>query len=209
MRTLALTLAAAGALTLAGSNAHAVIVAAEYHPSSASQGNGILGDTMIAQTFLAEESGPLNRIGMAINYGGTPTHPVTLELRNVVDDRPGPVVLASSTLPASEIVRADFNDIVFTFFDFSGDLIPIVQGTQYAVAASTTNPEFGYTIMARSDKEYPDGGGFGSSDGGTTWLGFGGSPPILDHAFSVRLIPEPASLGLLGLGGLLVFRRRR
>ncbi len=48
---------------------------------------------------------------------------------------------------------------------------------------------------------------FWQNDGSGNWYWFGGIPPA-NFALSVEVVPEPASLALLALGGLVLIRRR-
>lgn len=79
-------------------------------------------------------------------------------------------------------------------------------GTEYSAISGTADPTLlgqvvagPQTIGASQDYFYMD-------PGGLTW--FGGDPKA-DFLWELTVVPEPATLGILALGGLVVLRRRR
>ena len=55
----------------------------------------------LAQTFTSGRSGRLDQVDLKLSAGGTPTLPLTVEIRNAAAGSPGGTVLASGSLPAS------------------------------------------------------------------------------------------------------------
>ena len=105
------------------------------------------------------------------------------------------------------------------FITFALDTpITLVPGTTYAW--SVYNEPGGWFGLAHSTgNEYADGAAFnnslsttsaGNADPRRTFNGFvSPNPGNYDYVFAVRGVPEPATVGVLGLSAMLVMSRRR
>ena len=85
--------------------------------------------------------------------------------------------------------------------------------------AATTRIHFGMAIAPdgrtfvssyNPGSQYPDIAVFSPSGVGSTFINYGASPgsSVLYVHLDVLVIPEPASLALIGVGGVLMLRRR-
>jgi hypothetical protein len=80
----------------------------------------------------------LDRVEIDLVRNPSATDPVTIELRDVVDEHPGEAVLASATLSPDSVPTAS---AAFVAFDF-GSPASVTSGTRYAIAARTTGDSF-------------------------------------------------------------------
>jgi len=111
-----------------------------------------------------------------------------------------------STLGSIEVNTSTINDNQLTDEEFIfGAPISVSPGTRYAIQISqVSGPRF-RPYMSSSDT-YADGT-FARKQAGAWEVTAGGSAQ--DMAFQTLWIPEPATLGLMTLGGLMLLRRSR
>ena len=83
-----------------------------------------------AQTFTAGLSGGIDQVDLHLEPHGTPTTPVTVEIRDTSGGAPGGTVLAGQSVPASSIPTARS----WVTVNFATPA-PVTAGSQYAVLA--------------------------------------------------------------------------
>jgi hypothetical protein len=135
-----------------------------------------------AQTFTAGLSGAVDQVDLDLQTVGTPTPPLSVEIRDVSGGMPGTTVLASHSVPASSIPAS----LAFVAINFASPA-PVVAGTQYAIVAYGSNippNEYGWGVAVGNP--YPGGGQFYvmNSPPSGAWTGPGG-----DLAFKTYVAP--------------------
>jgi hypothetical protein len=137
-------------------------------------GGGFFVDSnqSLTQTFTAGFTGGLDQVDMYLEKSGSPTEPITVQIRDadvlgagiVV---PGSAVLSSTTLPASSVSNG-FNSVPVP-------VVPVEAGTAYAIVAFTAQPPppadtYAWDIASTPDP-YPQGEGRKSlASPPTTWI---------------------------------------
>lgn len=137
----------------------------------------------LAQTITPELSGTLDQVDLqlAIVTSPNPSQPLTVEIRDVASDKPGPNVLASTTVPRAEVSDYPGGWVSVEF----ASPATVSAGTPFAIVASArTSDHYGW-LMSFCDPggedpctdAYPGGMGFDGSP--SAWSGY----PSVDVTF--------------------------
>ncbi len=211
--------------TWAATPAEAGVVVAEYLPPARNQSNGILDDTGWGQTFVPNDSGLLESVGLIIDRRGAPLSDLLLDIRTVSSgDEPSTTILGTVSLSPGEVPFFiggegffDPPETVLTFFDFT-TLPPInlVAGTKYALVARAPGSDDPSTPLSTEGYGWYVGPASGSIDGNFSQTSDNGAsfsvyPFNFDGSFRVTaIVPEPATwVLLLGPLALMTWRGRR
>jgi hypothetical protein len=189
IRKLGLISGVAAALVL-GFTGSASAGTLDQQQTASSTDAGLFTDQSVAQTFTAGISGAVDQADLLLFKVGSPTNPVTVEIRKVSGGAPGTTALASGTIPLSAIppVTATFVPVTFA------TPAPVMAGTQYALVAyemAEAGDAVGWRYQNNTDV-YPAGGLFDSfetvppADG---WMEQVGD----DAAFKTYVGPAPPS----------------
>jgi hypothetical protein len=142
-----------------------------------------------AQTFTTGMTGLLDQADLLLFQTGTPSNPVTVEIRNVSGGKPATTALASASIPISAIGTSPaFVPVTFT------TPAPVTAGTQYALVAYSAGVVGNGVGWNRQDtgNPYPGGGLFISTETlppVDTWTEFTGQ----DFAFKTYVAPPTPS----------------
>jgi hypothetical protein len=162
----------------------------QQQPSSSPASYLSIGSSQsLAESFTAGISGGLDRVDLLLYKIGSPTTPVTVEIRNLAG-APGVEVLAIASIPASAIGSTGaFVPVTF------GSPAPVTAGFQYAIVAYGADPSNSYQWTYATGNPYPGGALFlaNSSPPGGTWN-------VVDAAddFSFKTYVIPSSSGPTG-----------
>jgi hypothetical protein len=139
-----------------------------------------------AQTFTAGTTGDLDQVDLHFSADGTPTVPLSIEIRSVSAGAPSNSVLASTTVPASSISAPGFLPIHFA------TPVPVTAGTQYAIVAlSSTDFANKYNWKSSSLPDpYAGGAAFTAAPPTGSWMG---TPN--DLAFKTYVAPRAGPTG--------------
>lgn len=142
----------------------------------------------IAQTFKAGLTGGVDQVDLDLGTnGGTPTAPLSVEIRDAWGGSPGSSILASQSVPAFSGAPA-LRSINFA------TPAPVVAGTQYAIVAySGADFSFLYTwSQSMTADPYAGGTGFRTlnSPPSGAWM-----PVTGDFAFKTYVVPPPTTTG--------------
>jgi hypothetical protein len=161
-------------------------------------------DRSLAQTFTAGYSMQLHHIEVQMDaWSDPPTYPTTVEIRATVSGMPTGAVLGSVYVPDGFAWGWDS-------IDFLSDNVFLTAGNMYAIVFWNNDPnnEVNTTnavSIAWSPNAYTAGELLGNT--GSGWSA--DNPGVGDMAFRTYMIPEPGTALLVGLGGLVVLRKRR
>jgi hypothetical protein len=151
---------------------------------------GIESAQSMAQTFTAGITGGLDQVDLSlIQFNGTPSAPLFVEIRDVSGGAPGTKVLANQTVPTSAGSSSpSFVPIAFP------SAAPVVAGTQYSIVAfsfaSTVGGYFAWKGSS-SSTSYPRGAAFNSSPPLSSWTA---EPPGSNElAFKTYVVPRTAT----------------
>lgn len=139
-----------------------------------------------AQTFTAGLTGQLDQVDLAISGAGSPTTPLTVQIRDGSATAPGTAVLATASVPTSAVTGNE-SWVPITF----NSPASVTAGTQYSIVALTDSVAswFWYAGQgATPDSAYVGGRLYFSPDGPPamgTWSG--GSPA--DFEFKTYVAP--------------------
>ena len=190
------------AAALLGVGSVQATVTAEYVPPFFSSGSSVAGFNngttfLPAQTFTTSVGGPLDEISVGI-WSGAPND-VSVELRSTSGGLPTSTVLASSVITGSPYASS-----VLHTADFSSSSVTLDPSTMYAISLRTVN---GPPNNVAWSGDFPgSGGGFASSsNNGSSWSLDDGRIGV----YRVTILPEPTSIGLLGVIGMIALRRSR
>lgn len=165
-----------------------------------------------AKTFRVQNSGAITRVEVRVGRGTTPGGPLLFDLRTTrpdgspSDDGPGVVLATGSTMAVTEGWPA------YQWISFDNLNVPVTFGEMLAIVLQTDAGGY-YGWGCRIGGTYADGLMYRRATGasiptGGLWTSQGG----FDTAFKVWIdtsIPEPASLGLLGVGSAAILSARR
>jgi len=114
----------------------------------------------------------------------------------------GQKISLSFTLPASAVIAGQYLDLSFS------EPLSLINGSTYVVNLYPTEDKNQRILFASATGKEILGGGQSLGDGATS---FNFPAASTDQTFYAAVIPEPASLILMGSAGILVFllRRRR
>ena len=192
LRTLAATSAAVAALAMSSSSAAAGTLDQQQTDRTGTL-YAVHSTQSLAQTFTAGMGGGLDQVDLHLRIEGTPTAPLTVEIRNVSAGAPGGTVLASASLPASSFsLTSAFVPISFT------PPAAVVAGTPYAIVAySSTVLPTNFYVWSSAGATHPYAGGGGFSIGSSPPSGIWSSPPTLDFTFKTYVQPPttPSTTG--------------
>lgn len=172
----------------------------------------ICPDWSIAQTFTAELSGQIEIVDLYLeNMFDLDLYPSTVSIVNTIDGVPGGSVLGTIS---ADILIEGWNSI-----DFLPESVFLTANTQYGIVLYNDDPDryTGTSTQWRSTVSdvYAGGSSWSYTDGQWTQevTPPGGLPVETfydkDAAFRTWMAPEPATLLFIGLGGLMLRRRRR
>lgn len=139
-----------------------------------------------AQTFTAGTTGVLDQADLLLFKTGSPSNPVTVEIRNVSAGKPGATALASGSIPISAIGTSPAGTFVPVTFTTPA---PVTAGTQYALvaySAGVTGNGVGWNYQDTGNP-YPGGGLFVSHDAlpPVTWT------EVTDYDFAFKTYVAP------------------
>ena len=143
-----------------------------------------------AQTFTAGLTGQLDQVDLALSGAGSPTTPLTVQIRDGSATAPGDTVLATASVPTSAVASTEsFVPIAFT------SPASVAAGTQYSIVAfNGSTGWFWYSgwTMSGPLSAYEGGKLYSSPDdvspGGGPW--FEGNP-LADFEFKTYVAPPP------------------
>lgn len=169
--TAAIAAACAGSVALPGAASAGTLD--QQQPNGGGASLQIQNMQSLAQTFTSGRSGRLDQVDLKLSAGGTPTLPLTVEIRNAAAGSPGGTVLASGSIPASAAPATT----AFASLGFATPA-PVTAGTQYAIVAysANVNPNrWNWAVDATNP--YAPGSNFfqAVSPPGPTWTGQPGS----------------------------------
>lgn len=204
------TLTALGLIAFAGSAALAGDIVKPPDQGAFWQPLGPNGSYVYADSFVADETGPVDDIGtwlLSLNGAGAGSNLTFMVLGDAGGPNPNDVIASTGSLNLGGGTNTlDFYSAAPTF---SGVL---TSGNTYWFAASAVgeDPNTGsWQVGAHTQNSvYNDNGTFWFSNdpAGQNFDGQGFTPEM---AFSVSIVPAPGAFALLGLGGLAATRRRR
>ncbi|MEM6853828.1 MAG: PEP-CTERM sorting domain-containing protein [Planctomycetota bacterium] len=165
---------------------------------------------VVYQTFTAGVTGKLDSIDLQVlqSSSGTPAGNLVVDILGTASGTPDLTnVLGSGSVVGTTLPPPSFDDGQFTNIDLSAAGIDVTVGE---VLAFRVRPELAGDFFSLVDRDGlpPD------YAGGSLFNALGINAPLnlvsdSDAGFRTYVtVPEPTSLALLGLGGLLVARRR-
>jgi hypothetical protein len=164
----------------------------DQQQTDTSDGNyGIESAQSMAQTFTAGITGGLDQVDLSLfQFGGTPSAPLYVEIRDVSGGAPGANILANQSVPPTAVSSSpSFVPIAFP------SAAPVVAGTQYSIVAFSFASLGGgmYWLWKGSSNanSYPGGAAFNSSPPLASWMA---EPPGSNElAFKTYVVPSTAS----------------
>lgn len=192
-------------------------------PTAGTSGEAIQTDRLIGQTFavVAETAGTLDKVHVTYSTAaGVVNQSYQLLLQEVDDPNSSYEVgtnlfgnlvftLTVDTSDGGTLIGTNARQVLT--FDLTGsDEVTLVAGTNYAfeIVSTTTSSgaDFSWWRTSSGGNQDPDGSAFlATSAVDMRDRAAGGA----DLGFAYTVVPEPASLAMLGLGSLLILRRRR
>ena len=144
------------------------------YPGDGYTDGGIWNANYIAQTFTAKSSEPLKVVSLYLSRTGTPTD-ITLSLRATAAGLPNGADLASTSIPIEKFPFESAHQWIGVTFDTPYSL---VAGTRYALVIKCTGDggnmiSWGISYNIHPHYNYTEGDVCISSDGGSTWSGYG------------------------------------
>jgi hypothetical protein len=187
----------------------------QYQDQNASARFVIAADCTVAQTFTPSMTGKLQEVqlkfGNSRRTDNMPQYPVTVSIAATVDSKPSSTILGALTI-------STFTD-GWTSADFSGLSVFLTAGTKYAIVISsndTTRYDATSTQWHASTTNLYSNGSMWVRYPSTGWVqsyeipgsGYTETYYDKDGDFRTYMVPEPACMGLLLMGSLLLRKKR-
>ena len=194
------------ALLFAGVAAAEIIDIGPFDPNIGTVG-GATGSDIYAQAFIAPDDNVIIKGGMYLNGGGANAPAVRMDLW-AADNQGNPD--ENNILIPGPVYQENFPDLTLVTFEGNFEM---VAGERYFLVLNgnidqQSDGAYGST-WSNPDDPYGPGWATWSNDLGVNWSNPDGQSFAFDWGFYVETIPEPASLAILGVGGVAMIRRRR
>ncbi len=160
----------------------------------------------IAQTFTARNTGKLTKAQFLIIRSELAEGDYVLEIRPVSAGLPTDEVLASTTIPGSNVPEDNFTPVTITG-NFANPA-NVTAGTEYALVLRETSGVLVARHWLMEDTDKCPGQALVSADGGATWTPFSDDPAFpVDFVFSTTVtIPPSPGCTIGGTNGRDVLR---
>ena len=144
-----------------------------------------------AQTFTAGLTGQLDQVDLAISGAGSPTTPLTVQIRDGSATAPGTAVLATASVPTSAVTGSE-SWVPITF----NSPASVTAGTQYSIVALTDSVASWFWYAGKTPdmsptSAYEGGRLYGSPDGPPAMGTWTEGNTLADFEFKTYVAPPP------------------